>query len=353
MSSGPKIKEGDRQSPEGFYTITASLLNPKSNYYLSFDTGFPNKFDRAHGRTGSNLMVHGDCSSRGCYSMTDESIAEIYALVRESLKGGNSSVQLQIFPFRMNAANLAKHASSPHMSFWKDIKEGYDRFELTKTPPSWDVCNKEYVFDVPRTAVLEASAACPAEVTKAPMIAGLSEKAAADEAAMATEVASLSAKTAAEKAAADKKAAEEAAIKARGESDRQFCRRHLWGRQGRRRDQADVSQAGRPSSGSAHQAGLKAKGSSVSVHFPAAPTARSDIALRAGARGLHKLRVCGGLPLIRLDAFASIHLLPQGEKGVLTACLAPALPGTVTDLPARIHTAPFLSGPRPRDSLSA
>ena len=215
---GPKIKEGDRQSPEGFYTITASLLNPKSNYYLSFDTGFPNKFDRAHGRTGSNLMVHGDCSSRGCYSMTDESIAEIYALVRESLKGGNSSVQLQIFPFRMNAANLAKHASSPHMSFWKDIKEGYDRFELTKMPPSWDVCNKEYVFDVPRTAVLEASAACPAEVTKAPMIAGLSEKAAADEAAMATEVASLSAKTAAEKAAADKKAAEEAAIKARGES---------------------------------------------------------------------------------------------------------------------------------------
>jgi murein L,D-transpeptidase YafK len=108
-------------------------------------------------------MVHGDCSSRGCYSMTDESIAEIYALIRESFAGGNASVQLQIFPFRMTPQNLAKHASSPHLAFWKDIKEGYDRFELNKTPPAWDVCNREYVFDVPRTSVevLDAVAACP------------------------------------------------------------------------------------------------------------------------------------------------------------------------------------------------
>ena len=47
---GPKIKEGDRQSPEGFYTITPGLMNPNSNYYLAFNTGFPNKFDRAYGR---------------------------------------------------------------------------------------------------------------------------------------------------------------------------------------------------------------------------------------------------------------------------------------------------------------
>ena len=76
-------------------------MNPNSNYYLAFNTGFPNKFDRAWGRTGSDLMVHGDCSSRGCYAMTDEQIAEIYALARESFKGGNTSFQLQIFPFRM------------------------------------------------------------------------------------------------------------------------------------------------------------------------------------------------------------------------------------------------------------
>src|SRR5690606_21849405 len=177
------FKEGDRQSPEGFYTITPGLLNPNSNFYLAFNTGFPNKFDRAHGRTGSNLMVHGDCSSRGCYSMTDEPIAEIYALVRESVAGGNQSVQLQIFPFKMTPQNLARHASSPHLAFWKDIKEGYDRFELTKRPPSWDVCNREYVFDVPRNnavAVLDAVAACPPSVHDVTTVAALQQKQAAD-----------------------------------------------------------------------------------------------------------------------------------------------------------------------------
>jgi murein L,D-transpeptidase YafK len=137
---GPKIKEGDRQSPEGVYNITPGLMNPNSSYYLSFDTGFPNKFDRAWGRTGSNLMVHGDCSSRGCYSMTDEAIAEIYSLVRESFAGGNSVVQMQIYPFRMTPRKLAMYASDPNYEFWMNIKEANDRFELSRTPPAWDVC---------------------------------------------------------------------------------------------------------------------------------------------------------------------------------------------------------------------
>ena len=81
---GPKKKVGDRQAPEGFYTITPGQMNPNSNYYLAFNTGFPNAYDRAWGYTGSDLMVHGDCSSRGCYAMTDEQIQEIYALARES-----------------------------------------------------------------------------------------------------------------------------------------------------------------------------------------------------------------------------------------------------------------------------
>lgn len=217
---GPKIKEGDRQSPEGFYTITPGLLNPNSNYFLAFNTGFPNKYDRAYGRTGSNLMVHGDCSSSGCYSMTDESIAEIYALIRESFAGGNDSVQLQIFPFRMTPHNLAVHAASPHMSFWKDIKEGYDRFELARTPPAWDVCNREYVFDVPGggATVLDAVAACPAGVGQATMTAELQKKQAADEAAMAVEVAALADKEAKAAAEAEKLAAAEVAAKARGEA---------------------------------------------------------------------------------------------------------------------------------------
>ena len=61
--------------------MTPGQMNPNSHYYLSFDIGYPNAYDRAYGRTGSNIMVHGDCSSRGCYAMTDEQISEIYALL--------------------------------------------------------------------------------------------------------------------------------------------------------------------------------------------------------------------------------------------------------------------------------
>jgi murein L,D-transpeptidase YafK len=98
---GPKVREGDRQAPEGFYSITPAQMNPQSSFYLSFNTGYPNAFDTALGRTGSQLMVHGDCSSRGCYAMTDEQIAEIYSLGRESFFGGQRAFQLQAYPFKM------------------------------------------------------------------------------------------------------------------------------------------------------------------------------------------------------------------------------------------------------------
>jgi murein L,D-transpeptidase YafK len=144
---GPKIKEGDRQAPEGFYTITPTQMNPNSQYYLSFDLGYPNAFDRAHGRTGAHLMVHGDCSSRGCYSMTDEQISEIYAIGREAFFGGQRAFQVQAYPFRMTPENMAKHRNNPHMAFWKMIKKGYDHFEVTRLEPKVNVCDRRYVFD--------------------------------------------------------------------------------------------------------------------------------------------------------------------------------------------------------------
>lgn len=216
---GPKKKEGDRQAPEGFYNITPAQLNPNSNYYLSFNTGFPNKFDRAWGRTGANLMVHGDCSSAGCYSMTDESVAEIYALARESFNGGNAVIQMQIYPFRMTPQNLALVADNPNLPFWMDIKEGYDRFELSRTPPSWDVCEKKYVFDLKSAdgTPLDPQASCPARGTDV-LLASLTAKEAADDAqfkALAQQIADRKAKeAAAQQAAADEKAA----AKARGEA---------------------------------------------------------------------------------------------------------------------------------------
>jgi murein L,D-transpeptidase YafK len=216
---GPKIREGDRQAPEGFYNITPGLMNPNSNYYLSFNTGFPNKFDRAWNRTGSELMVHGDCSSRGCYSMTDEAIAEIYALVRESFAGGNSIVQMQIYPFRMTPQRMAAYADNPNFEFWRNIKEGYDRFEIARVPPSWDVCEKKYVFDLKREdgTPLDAAGACPPRANDA-LLTALEAKQAADDAAFKIEVAAISEREAKKAAAAQAEADAKAAAKARGEA---------------------------------------------------------------------------------------------------------------------------------------
>jgi murein L,D-transpeptidase YafK len=144
---GPKIKEGDRQAPEGFYTITPAQMNPNSAYFLSFNMGYPNAYDRAWGRTGSQLMVHGDCSSRGCYAMTDDQIGEIYALARESFFGGQRAFQVQAYPFRMTAVNFAKHRNNPNIPFWRMLKEGSDHFEVTHQEPVVEVCEKRYVFD--------------------------------------------------------------------------------------------------------------------------------------------------------------------------------------------------------------
>jgi murein L,D-transpeptidase YafK len=173
---GPKIKEGDRQAPEGFYTITPGLMNPNSNYYLAINTGFPNAYDRANGRTGGFLMIHGDCSSRGCYAMTDEQIAEIYALARESFFGGQKSFQIQAYPFRMTPANMAKHRNSPHMAFWKMIKQGYDHFEVTRLEPKVDVCEKRYVFNAETSSKFSASDRCPAYKVPEDIVAAVNEK---------------------------------------------------------------------------------------------------------------------------------------------------------------------------------
>ena len=164
---GPKIREGDYQSPEGFYDVTPGLMNPKSSYWLSFNVGFPNKFDQAWGRTGTNLMIHGDCKSVGCYAMTDEGIKEIYAMARETFRGGNRSFQLQLLPFRMNEANMTANAASPHAEFWRNLKEGSDAFEATRRPPAWDVCEKRYVFDrlSPGAPPLDPLGACPVSMS--------------------------------------------------------------------------------------------------------------------------------------------------------------------------------------------
>jgi len=153
---GPKTREGDRQAPEGFYRVARHQMNPNSQFHLAYNLGYPNAFDRAHGRTGEFLMVHGKCKSAGCYAMTDGLIEEIYALSREAFIGGQDGFEVHAFPFRMTDENLARHRNSPHYAFWQTLKEGYDYFELARVPPAIAVCEKRYLVNVKFRGIVPA-----------------------------------------------------------------------------------------------------------------------------------------------------------------------------------------------------
>lgn len=155
---GPKVREGDRQAPEGFYEVTAASMNPKSSLFLSFNIGYPNAFDRSHGRTGSHLMVHGACSSQGCFAMTDEAMSEVYALAREAFASGQRSFQFQSYPFRMTAENLTKHRADAHLAFWRNLKDGSDIFEVSGDEPAWTVAAGRYAFNIDPAYAADISA---------------------------------------------------------------------------------------------------------------------------------------------------------------------------------------------------
>ncbi|UJF25336.1 murein L,D-transpeptidase [Suttonella sp. R2A3] len=142
---GPKKRQGDKQSPEGFYAFSSRHLNPNSQYHLSFNLNYPNAYDRAHGYTGDYLMVHGECVSVGCYAMGNRQIEEIYTLVSSALQHGQPFVRVHAFPFRLTQENLEKHRRHPASSFWQMLRPGYDIFERTHIPPEVDVVGKRYV----------------------------------------------------------------------------------------------------------------------------------------------------------------------------------------------------------------
>ena len=118
-------------------------------------------------------MVHGACSSSGCYAMTDDGVAEIYAVAREALKGGQRIFQVQAYPFRMTQRNMAKNRSDPNYAFWQNLKRGYDTFETTRQPPQVGYCGRAYAFAPQGGGAMPTDplAACPAELTTAPAIA--------------------------------------------------------------------------------------------------------------------------------------------------------------------------------------
>ena len=162
---GPKFKQGDKQTPEGFYKVSAKQMNPNSSYHLSFNLGYPNTFDKAHNRTGDFIMVHGDCKSVGCYAMTDALIEEIYALARESFAGGQEAFDVHAYPFRMTVENMRRHSRNRAYGFWRNnLYQGYKDFEVSQLPPKIDVCERRYLVNVNfvKGAPTDPSAACPA-----------------------------------------------------------------------------------------------------------------------------------------------------------------------------------------------
>ncbi|SFV56284.1 probable exported protein STY0357 [hydrothermal vent metagenome] len=141
---GPKLKEGDLQGVEGFYQITEKSLNPNSKYNLSFNLGYPNKYDKIHKRTGSALMVHGGCKSVGCYAIGDDYIEELYGLLEDTFDSGQKRIDINIFPFRMSDKIMLEYSDNEWYNFWGNLKEGYDYFEETGVPPKIEVVNRRY-----------------------------------------------------------------------------------------------------------------------------------------------------------------------------------------------------------------
>jgi murein L,D-transpeptidase YafK len=164
---GPKLTEGDRQSPEGLYTIGIDQLHRKGRWRRSLDIGYPNTFDRALGRTGSYILVHGGCTSIGCFAMTNPVMDEIFTLSEAALFNGQARIHVHVFPFRMTQANLDAHAKSPWSAFWSNLKEAHDAFERSGIPPQVSVCGNRYLVGQDAdpgycvTNVSEASVAPP------------------------------------------------------------------------------------------------------------------------------------------------------------------------------------------------
>jgi murein L,D-transpeptidase YafK len=143
---GPKLRDGDKQAPEGYYTISRAQTRHVGRWPKAIDVGYPNILERSQARTGSAILIHGGCTSVGCFAMTNPVMDEIHLLASASIEAGQPIVPMHVYPFRMTDQNMRAHALSPWRNFWANLKEGYDSFERTKRPPTVDICNGRYIY---------------------------------------------------------------------------------------------------------------------------------------------------------------------------------------------------------------
>ena len=152
---GPKTRKGDGHAPEGFYQVGPSQLNPRSQFHLAINLGYPNAFDRFHGYSGSALMIHGGCVSIGCFAMTDGCMEEIYALAHAALNHGQRYFMVHVFPFEMTSRNMSRHRHSNWFDFWCNLKEGYDWFHRSMgMPPDIEIKKGRYRIKRPESAMV-------------------------------------------------------------------------------------------------------------------------------------------------------------------------------------------------------
>ncbi len=150
---GPKRKKGDYQVPEGFYHI--DRFNPQSAFHLSLGLNYPNASDKILSdakNPGGDIFIHGSCVSIGCMAMTHEKIKELYIAAVEAKNNGQHKIPVHIFPFRMTEENMSFFAEKYKdeevlLTFWKNIKTGFDYFEKNKKLPSVSVNSKgKYLY---------------------------------------------------------------------------------------------------------------------------------------------------------------------------------------------------------------
>lgn len=144
---GPKKAEGDKQVPEGFYSI--NRFNPKSKFYLSLGLNYPNAFDLAHNSTGSDIFIHGKCETVGCLPMTDDYMKEIYLYALWAKNSGQNHIPVYIFPFEMTEENMLSHKAqvdTETYAFWQNIQQGYQIFQESKKELVFNVVGSKYQF---------------------------------------------------------------------------------------------------------------------------------------------------------------------------------------------------------------
>jgi murein L,D-transpeptidase YafK len=146
---GPKIKEGDLQTPEGFYNIIA--FNPKSNFYLSLGINYPNPVDQLRSgkaKPGGDIYIHGNCVTVGCIPLTDDKIKEVYILAVEARNTGQEQIPVHIFPFKMTGENINNYLAGfpQEEELWTNLQSGYNYFEKYRIPPVATLWKGKYSF---------------------------------------------------------------------------------------------------------------------------------------------------------------------------------------------------------------